>query len=99
MKLVAGMYPSRTIHYWRDKSQREIDFVIDRGRNIVDAVEAKINPDAFSVDSLRVFREIYPKGTNYVVCPFVEKAYTIRKAGLSVRICGTNDLSTGKQSA
>ncbi|HEQ60653.1 MAG TPA: ATP-binding protein, partial [Firmicutes bacterium] len=32
-------YPNRAIHYWRDKSRREIDFAIDRGRNVVDAVE------------------------------------------------------------
>lgn len=86
------MHPSHTIHYWRDKSQREIDFVIDKGRNIVDAVEAKINPDAFNTDSLSVFRETYPKGSNYVVCPLVEKGYTIRKAGLRIRICGIHDL-------
>jgi predicted AAA+ superfamily ATPase len=85
-------HPSHTIHYWRDKSNREIDFIIDKGGNAVDAVEAKINPDAFSVGSLRVFREIYPEGANYVVCPFVEKAYTISKGGLRICICGTRNL-------
>jgi alanine racemase len=89
------VHPGHAIHYWRDKSQREIDFVIDRGGTVVDAVEAKVNPDAFDVGPLRVFREVYPKGANYVVCPFVGEAYTIRKAGLSIRICGTHDLGTG----
>lgn len=90
------LYPNHVIHYWRDKSHREIDFVIDRGGNGVDTVEAKIDPDAVNIGSLRVFRDTYPRGINYVVCPFVDKAYTRRKAGLSVHVCGTHNLSTIK---
>jgi predicted AAA+ superfamily ATPase len=33
------------IHFWRDKQHREVDFVIPRGRDSVDAIECKWNPE------------------------------------------------------
>ena len=89
-------YPRQAIHYWRDKSQREIDFVIERARGVVDTVEAKINPDAFEDSSLRYFRELYPAGENFVVCPIVEKPYTIRQAKLQVHVCGIQHLCSAR---
>ena len=93
------MYPGRTIHYWRDKSQREVDFVIDRGGGIVDTVEVKITPDAFRIGSLRVFRDVYPQGKNYVVCPFVERTYTIIKDGLIIHVTTPHELNTRQDSS
>jgi len=57
------------IHFWRDKQQREVDFVVPRGRDTVDAIECKWSPQAFDTRGLGVFREHYPKGKNYVACP------------------------------
>lgn len=65
--LIAANAPR--IHFWRDKQQREVDFVVPRGRDAVDAVECKWKPDAFEIRGLAAFRENYPKGKNYVVCP------------------------------
>ena len=81
------MFSSRLLHYWRDKSQHEIDFVVEHSQGRVDAVEAKINPDAFDAKSLRQFRELHPNGNNYVVCPFVDNLYAIRRNGLTVYVC------------
>jgi len=81
------MFSSRLLHYWRDKSQHEIDFVVDRSQGRVDAVEAKINPEAFDAKSLRQFRELHPNGNNYVVCPFVDTLYAIRRNGLTIYVC------------
>jgi hypothetical protein len=67
------------LYYWRDKSGREIDFVIKKADNTVDAIECKINPDKINVKSLTAFRKIYPKGKNYCICPFIKESYTIRK--------------------
>lgn len=61
--------PCPRIHFWRDKQQREVDFVIPRSRDQVDAIECKWNPDAFDPRGLRAFRENYPKGRNFLVCP------------------------------
>ena len=85
-------YPSRAIHYWRDKNQREIDFVIEQGRDRVDTVEVKIKPDAFDPAHLRVFRALYPKGDNYLMCPFVDKPQMLRYGQMTVRVCSTQHL-------
>jgi predicted AAA+ superfamily ATPase len=85
-------YPLRAIHYWRDKQQREIDFVIEQPQHRVDTVEAKIKPDAFDPAHLRVFRSFYPAGDNYLLCPVVDKPQTLRYGSLIVRVCGTQHL-------
>ena len=63
--------PVPKIHFWRDKQQREVDFVLPRSRGSVDALECKWNPDAFEPGSLTAFRENYPAGRNYLLCPGV----------------------------
>ena len=89
------LYPPAVIHYWRDKSQREVDFVVERRENRVDAFEAKISPDAFDAKALRAFRKLHPSGNNYVVCPSVEHPYPIRRAGFEILVCSTQHLPKG----
>ncbi len=79
------------LHFWRDKSGREIDFVVRRGRE-VDAVECKINVDRFDPKSLAVFRESYPQGSNYVVSPAIRSRFTRRFGDLAVNVVGCSDL-------
>jgi len=79
------------LFYWRDKSGREVDFVVRRGRE-VDAFECKINPDRFDPESLSVFRQTYPGGRNFLVCPGVQEAYDRRCGGLAVRVLGGRGL-------
>jgi len=87
-------FPLRYLHYWRDKSQREIDFVIDNKNGMVDAIEAKINPDAFEASALEVFRGHYPKGRNLIVCPFVKTPYSIRKKNMIIRVCSSSGIKS-----
>lgn len=68
-------FPSDQIHYWRDKTGREIDFVIPRNAPYIDVFECKMNPDNVDFESLREFRTIYPQGRNYLVAPFVKESY------------------------
>jgi hypothetical protein len=77
--------------YWRDKSGREIDFVVARGRR-VDAVECKMNPDRLDFESLRVFRDAYPQGDNYVVSPGVAEPHERRLDRFVVRVVGAHGL-------
>jgi hypothetical protein len=86
------------LFYWRDKAGREIDFVVRRGR-AADAVECKINPDRFDAGSLRVFRELYASGRNFVVCPGVREPYERRIGTLVVRVVGCSDLMRAIESA
>ncbi len=84
LDMMRSLYPGAKIGYWRDKSDREIDFVIPRAQNEVDIFECKINPDHFSASSMKVFRESYPNGRNICVCPYINKKYTIKIKGMSV---------------
>ncbi|MDZ7724503.1 MAG: ATP-binding protein [candidate division KSB1 bacterium] len=64
----------RGIYYWRDKSNREIDFVLPQS-NRIHAIECKINPDHVDINSFSRFRLLYPEGNNYVVSPAVKESY------------------------
>jgi predicted AAA+ superfamily ATPase len=81
------------IMYWRDKSGREIDFIV-RGKNkSVHALECKINPDHFNINSLKVFRELYPMGKNLVICPFVSGSYIQKIDGYTVLFCSIESMA------
>ena len=80
--LIAAGVPK--IHFWRDKQQREVDFIVPRGRDAADAVECKWNPEAFDTRGLASFRERYPKGKNYVVSPLNGPAYERVQDGLRI---------------
>lgn len=80
------------LHYWRDKTGREVDFVVENRHGHVHAIEAKINPDAFTSDNLHAFRALYPHGRNLLVCPFVSEPYTIKRQGFTIAVCSTKHL-------
>ena len=69
------------IMYWRDKEQHEIDFVLPRGRGVVDAIECKWRAEGWEGRNLRAFRALYPEGRNLVVASNVVKAHTREVGG------------------
>lgn len=75
------------VRYWRDKAGREIAFVVTPSRDEVHAIECKWHPDAFDAAPLRVFRQAYPNGTNYLVTPSGDPSRARRYGPLTVRIC------------
>jgi len=85
-------FPDTPVRYWRDKAQRELDFVLVHGRDAVDVVECKWDPLAFDSSALRVFRGYYPKGRNFLVTPSGDPAYTKRFGTLKVRVCTPTEL-------
>jgi len=85
-------FDDEAIFYWQDKSRREVDFVIRRGRDRVDVLECKINPDKLDARPVKVFRDLYPQGENYLVSPAVKKPYRIRRGDLVFTACSTGDL-------
>jgi len=85
-------FPYTPVRYWRDKSGREVDFILPRHRDEVDAIECKWNPDAFDGSALKIFRTYYPKGRNFLVTPSGNPAYTKRVATLNVRVCTPSDI-------
>lgn len=81
------------LFYWRDKSDREIDFIVQGRGKKIHAFECKINPDHFEPRSLLAFRDLYANGENYVVCPYVKDAYLRRYKKLSVTFCSPDNWS------
>ena len=86
------LLPSARIRYWRDKSGREIDFVVGRGSGEVDTVEAKVNPARYDPTALEVFRSSYPTGRNYLVGPYVPEPYELRVGAHEVWVCSVEHL-------
>lgn len=72
------------IRYWRDKSNREIDFVVRVATNEYHAIECKVDPDSFTTKSLTEFRVRYPFGRNFVVSPHTKREYSRTINGLKV---------------
>ncbi|MCH8072721.1 MAG: ATP-binding protein [Proteobacteria bacterium] len=85
-------FANEDVLYWQDKSRREVDFVIRRGRDRVDVAECKINPDKLDARPVETFRSLYPKGSNYIVSPAVKKAYQVRRGNLVFTVCSTQNL-------
>ena len=85
-------HPDEHIFYWRDKSGREIDFVVRRPEGRVDAFECKIDPDEVGPAPVAAFRRRYPHGRDYVVVPVAKQPYLIRRGGREFTVCGTSGL-------
>ena len=75
------------IFYWRDKAGREVDFVIRRGRDRVDLVECKMDPDELDGTAVRAFRAIYPSGENFLASPAAKEPYRIRRRDQVFTVC------------
>lgn len=84
--------PDTEVRYWRDKQGREVDFVLARRRDEVDAIECKWDAQAFDASALATFRRHHPAGHNYLVVPVAEPAHTRRYGALEVRVCTPADL-------
>jgi hypothetical protein len=85
-------FPDTPVRYWRDKSRRELDFVLAHRRDAVDVIECQWDPAAFDVAPLRVFRGYYPNGRDYLVTPSGDPAYTRQFGTLDVRVCTPAEL-------
>jgi uncharacterized protein len=57
------------LHFWRDKDQREVDFVVVGARGAVHAIECKWSPAGLETKGLRAFRAQHPRGRNFLVVP------------------------------
>ena len=85
-------FPEEDILYWRDKSGRELDFVIRRETGAVDLVECEIDPYALDPEPVELFRSRYPAGGNYIVTPVESAPYRIRNGSLTFTVCPTRYL-------
>lgn len=72
--------------FWRDHQQREVDFVVPRGRDRVDAYECKWSALKPDLKNLRTFRAAYPQGRNFVVVPHASAPTSLKVDGLEVNL-------------
>jgi uncharacterized protein len=92
LETLLSIVPDSDIHFWRDKQQREIDFVIPRGRSSCHVIECKWHPDALEMRGIKAFRESYPKGINILCSPQVARMHTRAVAGVEVIFANATDL-------
>lgn len=85
-------FPDTPAHYWRDKAGHEVDFILARSRDQVDAIECKWDPGAFDSQALKLFRSYYPNGRNFLVTPSGAPSYTRSYGNLEVRVCTPTEL-------
>lgn len=84
------------IHYWRDKEQREVDFVLPRAGGRCDALECKWRAEGFSPRNLAAFRSLHPEGLNFVLSPQIEPPYLRELAGLRLVFCNLEQWESGE---
>jgi uncharacterized protein len=77
--------PSKVL-FWRDHQQREVDFVVPRGRDSVDAYECKWSSLQPDLRNLVVFRQVYPRGENFLVVPQAADIQILRQDGLELKV-------------
>lgn len=92
LEQLRAFFPDVPARYWRDRSGREVDFVLPFGRDRVDAVECKWSPAALEGAGLAAFRRVYPAGRNFLVSPSAEQPFTTSVSGLDVRVCTPSGL-------
>jgi len=96
LEFLQARRPDADIRYWRDKSGRELDFVLPCGRGRVDALECKWNPQDFDPAALKAFRALHPAGVNYVISPVAGPAHVRRSAGLEFTVCDPATWAAGQ---
>jgi len=91
-ELQAHLPPGAKIQYWRSKHGNEVDFVLTRRGKDPVAIECKWSADDLDLRNLRVFRNQYPGGENFVVAADVERPMTRDVSGMEVEVVGLKGL-------
>ena len=84
--------PDIQVQFWRETGGRELDFILARRRDRVDAIECKWNPASFDPRALKLFRSWYPQGRNFLVSPSGDPPYTRRFGNLDVKVCTPSEI-------
>jgi predicted AAA+ superfamily ATPase len=92
LDLLRAYQPQQKIQYWRDKQQREIDFVLPGKKGHAAAIECKWSATAFSTRNLDAFRDLYPEGRNIVVVAGTGERHARRIGRHRVEVCSAEEL-------
>lgn len=99
---IQGKMQTRSINYWRDKKGHEVDFIIpQKGDGNITAIECKFSILKNDLQKLSlkdlaknflVFRDHYPKGTNFIVASDINESFERTYEGLTLTFVNTEDL-------
>ena len=82
---LTARFGAARVHYWRDKQQHEVDFVLQPGRRReVLAIECKSSASKFDPAGLLAFRRKHPRGANLVVTLRETESYRKAFGGVEV---------------
>jgi predicted AAA+ superfamily ATPase len=81
-----------SIFYWRDKSNREIDFVITGLDGKINTIEVKLNPENVDTKHFAAFRKLYPNGRNFILSPFIETSFSQKRGTLLLEFLSLQEL-------
>lgn len=93
LDLLRAHFPDQEVYFWRDKQQREIDFVVPGRNGSVTAIECKRSNADIPTRNLDAFRTYYPKGKNFVVVAQTGEAFTRRLGRHEIEICTATELA------
>ncbi len=93
---------TRSIHYWRDKSGHEVDFVmLNRANNSLTTIECKFTCSPTDArqsvvssvgKNIEAFRRHYPKGDNFVVASDVDTPFERKHGDIVLSFVNTQEL-------
>lgn len=87
------------IHYWRDKAQHEVDFVLLRPGAEPLAVECKASERSFDAAGLAAFRRRYPAGANWLVIPDGDGTWPRTARGIDLQVVPLGEVAAMLRSA
>jgi predicted AAA+ superfamily ATPase len=87
------------VHYWRDKAQHEVDFVLLRRGGDPIAVACKGSERSFDARGLAAFRRRYPAGDNWLVVPEGDETWVTTVRGLDVEVVPLREVERKLHSA
>jgi predicted AAA+ superfamily ATPase len=90
---VVSRFGTSRVHYWRDKQQHEVDFVVEVSRRREPAtIECKTSSLKLDPAGLQAFRRRYPRGRNLLVSLRDTAAHARRFGALEVEVVPYLDL-------
>jgi len=78
LDMLRDQFSTREVYYWKDKSNREIDFVLRGSRDEVHLIECIMDVDRLSFRAIREFRRLYPNGENLILTPAATTSYRFK---------------------
>ncbi|MDE0645502.1 MAG: DUF4143 domain-containing protein [Gammaproteobacteria bacterium] len=78
LDMLRDQFSTREVYYWKDKSNREIDFILRGSRDEVHLIECAMDPDRLSFRAIHEFRRLYPNGKNLILTPAAITSYKFK---------------------